>query len=113
MAGSCACWRKYPSHSTCLAMSAGSETFHSIGVSSDEGQFDVNNGWRVSPNRWPEFEQSEEESEVSDGMGLGITARPADPSFPLLGSAISGDSGCGLKSANGLGRVRWDAGAGV
>jgi len=36
--------------STCLAMSAGSETFHSIGVSSDEEPLGVRDGWSVSPN---------------------------------------------------------------
>lgn len=77
--------------STCLAMAAGSETFQSIEVSSDRSK--ASNGWSVIPKRWSESEQSEEESDELDEMGLGISPKPMDPSFPFPVSTIRGRYG--------------------
>ena len=100
MAGSPAFARKSASCCTCLAMSAGSETSHSIDV---RRWSDASNGWRwsVVPNWWSGSEQSEEES---DEMGFGINPRAPDQSLPSPTSTIRGVHG--LRFANGLGRGR-------
>ena len=109
MAGSHACLIKPASFSTCLTISAGSETFHSIGVSLDRRQLDASKGWRVKPNWWLGSEQSKDESDESDGIAPGIiapgiTPGPIHPSFPSPASKMYGEHGLG--SANGLGRAR-------
>ena len=111
MAGVPAYSRKLALSNTCLAIYAGSETSHSIIVSSDTRRVDARNGLRANTVRWSEFGQSEEESEESDEMELGISPRPTGPSFPAPALTIHGEHGS--RSANGLGRGRWDAGAGV
>ena len=76
---------------TCLAMFAGSETFHSINDSSKEVPLEARNGWSVIPNRWSGSGQSEEESDESDER-LGTNPRPVDPSFPFPALAIIGEN---------------------
>jgi hypothetical protein len=92
-------------------MTAGSETFHSIGVSLEEGPFEVRSGWSVVPNRWSWSKQSEEESDELDGIGLGMSPRPVDSSFPFPVSTINGEHR--VESTKGSGRGGWDVGAGV
>ena len=111
VAGWSAFARNALSYVTCLAISTGSETFHSIGVSFDKTLFETRIGWSVNPGRWSGSERSEEESDESDEMELGIISRPVDPPFPFSTSKIRGLHG--LASAKGLGRGRWEAGAGV
>lgn len=113
MAGSSALLTKLDSSSICLALSAGSETLHSIGVSFARRGFDASSGWRATPDREPEPEQSEDESgrsDASDEKGLGMRPRPVG-SFPSPISKMRGEDG--PKFANGLGRGSADAGAGV
>ena len=102
VAGSCALARYAASSNTYLAIFAGWETFHSIGVSSDEGPFKARNRWSVISNRLSGSGKSEEESDEPDEMRLGICPRPVNPSFPFPMSMIPGEYGVG--SAKGLGR---------
>ena len=108
MAGSHTLLRNPASFSTCLTMSTGSETSHSIGVSLGRRQSDASNRLRVNPNWWLWSEQSEDESDESDGIRPGttpgITPGPTNAPFPPPRSKACGEHG--LRSANGLGRRR-------
>jgi len=104
VAGSCALLRNSASFSTCLTVSTGSETFHSIDVSLGRRQSDARNRLRVNPNWWLGSEQSEDESDELDGITPGTTPGPSHPSYLSPRSRICGEHG--LRSANGLGKRR-------
>jgi len=110
VAGSRTIARNAGSFVICLAIFAGSETFHSISDSSEEGPLEAKNGWSLTPNRRSRSGQLEDESDESDAT-LGMSPRSADPSFPFPVSAIHGEHG--VESAEGSWRGGWDVGAGV
>lgn len=111
VAGSIAFARNPASACTCRAMSAGSETFQSIGVPPGRKESDTRNWWSVIPDWWPGPESSEDDSDDSDEMTPGMSPSPVDQAFPSPTWTICEENGLG--SVNGLGRAILDPGAGV